>query len=210
MAAQKIALITEGDGEKDAAPRLLALALQHCGCFHLFPRQPALNAHGCGNLTKRGGLEKFLEVAYRYDVDAVLVLIDSDGECPVRLARDFSARTQAVGARKPTAIVVAHTMYEVWFVASASALGGVSLGSRTFQSDIEIPVDPEDINNPKSWIEDKIRPKQYKETEDQVVLTSQIDFDLARTHSRSFRRFVHAVEELVEAVDGSTVRVTPN
>jgi hypothetical protein len=210
MAAKKIVLIVEGDGEVTAAPVLLTYALQHVGCFDVFPRQPAMNAHGGGNLTCSGGLERFLELAYRSpECEAVLLLIDSEGQCPKEMAAGFAARIRAKGVRKPTAVVVAHRMYEVWFVASASSLGGAVSGSRQLNDSLEIPRDPENIKDPKRWIESKMTPPQYKETEDQVALTRKIDFDLAQANSRSFRRFLHAVAELVDAIGSNTALVTP-
>ena len=210
MPAKKIAIIVEGDGEVTAAPALLSLALQQFQCFDIFPRQPAINAHGGGNLTCAGGLERFLELAYRApDCEAVLVLIDSEGDCPKELARKLVARIQVKGARRPTAVVVAHRMYEVWFVASASSLNGLVLGSRTMGNDLEIPAEPESIKDPKWWIENRMKPRQYKETEDQLVLTRKIDFELAKANSRSFRRLLHAIEELITAIESSQFMVTP-
>lgn len=210
MSAQKIALIVEGFGEAAAAPALLIRVLQHLNCHDVFPRQPAYNAHSGNNLTKVGGLEKFAELAYRApDCDAVLILIDSEGDCPLELARNFARRIAATGARKPTAIVVVHRMYEVWFVASATALRGAVCGSRTLGDNLEIPADCETVRDPKAWIEKRMTPPTYKETEDQLTLTRRIDFELAQIHSRSFRRLLHGVEQLLDALREQAVVVTP-
>ena len=210
MSARKIALIVEGFGEADAAPKLLIRVLQHLNCYDVFPREPAYNAHGGTNLTKVGGVEKFAELAYRSpDCNAVLILIDSEGACPLELARDLALRIKNRGARKPTVVVVVHRMYEVWFVASATALRGAICGGRTLNDDLEIPADCESVRDPKAWIEKQMTPPNYKETEDQLTLTRKIDFELARTHSRSFRRLLHGVEQLLEAIREQTVVVTP-
>ena len=210
MSAQKIALIVEGFGEASAAPTLLMRVLHHLNRYDVFPREPAYNAHSVNNLTKSGGLEKFVELAYRSpDCDAVLVRIDSEGECPLKLAQNFVSRIEAQGARKPTAIVVVHRMYEVWFVASATALRGAVCSSRTLSDDLEIPALCENIKDPKAWIEKQMSPPSYKETEDQLTLTRKIDFALAQTHSRSFRRLLHGVEQLLQALQEQTVVVTP-
>lgn len=210
MNARKIALIVEGFGEAEAAPTLLIRVLQHLNCYDAFPREPAYNAHGGNNLTKAGGLEKFAELAYRSDCDAVLILIDSEGACPLEMARSFALRIKAKGARKPTAIVMVHRMYEVWFIASATALRGVICGNRVLNNDLKIPGDCETVKDPKAWIEKQMTPSTYKETEDQLTLTRKIDFDLAQIHSRSFRRLLHGIEQLLQAMREQTVVVTPD
>src|SRR5438034_9454898 len=98
--------IVEGFGEIEAVPLLLrnVLVEQKCWTFEIaLPK----NAHGCGNLTKAGGLEKFIELAFRTpDCAAVLILMDADEDedCPKELAEAFAARVRAAGARRPVAI----------------------------------------------------------------------------------------------------------
>lgn len=211
MAAPKIVPIVEGHGEVDAVPALLSRALLHFERYDIFAAA-SLNAHGRGNLTSLNGLERLLEVAYRQpNCAGVLVLLDSEGECPKELAQTLTARIRQHGARFPTVLVLAHTMYEVWFVACASLLAGQTVGNRdAFAGDLQTPLDPETIKDAKSWIDSQMpRSRPYKETEDQVALTRLIDFEVASANSRSFRRLLHAVEELLEAIDRGETTITP-
>lgn len=211
MAAPKIVPIIEGDGEILAAPALIARVLHHFERYDIFADN-TINAHGRGNLTKTQGLENFLEIAYRRaNCGGVLVLLDSEGDCPFTLAQQLAARVQQHGARFPTAIVLANPMFEVWFLACASHLAGQKLGELvTFSSELQTPESPESERNPKNWLNRKMpRTRPYKETEDQVTLTRLLDFAEAQANSRSFRRLLHAIEELLAAIDGSNPVVSP-
>lgn len=150
MPAQKIVPIVEGDGEVSAAPALLARVLHHHKAYDLFVGD-AINAHGRGNLTRPDGLERFLKVAYhRPDCAAVLVLLDSERDCPLTLAQEFVRRVLACGPRRPTAIVFAHPMYEVWMVASAATLAGKGpCEGVVFRDDLAPPAETENWQTPR-------------------------------------------------------------
>lgn len=75
--------------------------------------------------------------------------------------------------------------------------------------------DIETIRDVKGWITKhmpkKPQPKIYKETFHQTEMTKLIDVDAAIQASRSFRRLVHAIEEIVTATELGIVtpRVLP-
>lgn len=76
----RLGLVCEGDGEQAALPLLLRRigTSQPLG----FDVGATYNAHGRGNLTVSGGVERF----YRYAAsshDAVLIVLDADEDCPV-------------------------------------------------------------------------------------------------------------------------------
>jgi len=57
----KLVPIVEGDGEVEAVPVLLRrLSSEVCGFHDLEILRPK-NAHGCGGLTKPGGVERFVQ-----------------------------------------------------------------------------------------------------------------------------------------------------
>lgn len=60
----KIVPIVEGDGEVDAVPKLLWKLLAEKQRWDIQVTR-ARNAHGCENLKKHGGLESFIERAWR-------------------------------------------------------------------------------------------------------------------------------------------------
>ena len=60
----------------------------------------------------------------------------------------------------------------------------------------------ETVGNPKKWLSDQMpHGSIYKETTHQVSLSKEIDLDIAREKSRSFRRPCQALEQLVAGID---------
>lgn len=207
----KIFPIVEGPGEVEAVPVLLTKLLAEM-------QRPDIrvgdvsNAHGCYNLTKPGGVEKFVDNAYaKRDCGAVLILMDADKECPVQLASDFSRRIEAIGVRFPIAIVIAKCEYETWFLASLETIAGRDLERRPgLPAGLTYPGEFEERVGVKGWISRQMPDgRNYKETLDQLAMTRLIDTDKARERSRSFRRLCHALEETVAAIDSGKRIVTP-
>jgi len=164
------------------------------------------NANGRGNLTKEGGLERFIKYAWKEpDCAAILILIDAENECPIDIATELSKRVEVMGILFPVVIVVANHMYECWFLASIETIAG-HLGLPT---DVESPADVEAIGNPKAWINQRLpHGRVYKETQDQEAMTHLLDMGLAK-RSRSFQRLLHAVDQAVQAIDANANIVTP-
>jgi hypothetical protein len=205
--------IVEGDGEIEAVPLLLRKLLIEQQCWTV---DIALlkNAHGCGNLTTEGGLEKFVELAFRTPgCDGVLVLMDADEaeDCPATIAREFADRIAAYGARKPVSVVLARREYEAWFLASLGSIAGHPIRGRLgLPAQLVAPPDPEAIQGAKGWITRHLpNGRVYKETEDQAPMTHLLDTALTRQRSRSFRRFCAAVAELTSAITTGACTVTP-
>jgi hypothetical protein len=198
----RIVPIVEGDGEKEAVPNLLTALLFSRELYH-FQVQPALTANGVGNLTKEGGIEKFVTHAMRMpDCVGILVLLDSDGDCPVKKARMLAQRIQTHGTKYPVAIVVAHHAYEAWLLASMETV----CEHPDLPSGLTYEKDCQEASNPKKWIKERMH---YQETTHQLELTRLIDLDIAKANSRSFRRFCHAVEEVLAASAAQVNTVTP-
>lgn len=203
----KLVPIVEGDGEKTAVPLLLRKILYSEINRYDIQVSQAKNANGRGNLTKEGGLERFIKYAWKEpDCGAIVVLLDAENECPEYIAKDFFFRIEAMGVLFPVVIVVAKRMYETWFIASISSIAG--------HSDLPLaltpPDDAEEVRNAKRWIEQHFPAgRAYKETQDQEELTNLLDVTLARS-SRSFRRLLHAIDEAVDAIDTGKKIVTPH
>lgn len=164
------------------------------------------NANGRGNLTKEGGLERFVKYAWKEpDCGAILVLLDSEGECPRSIAMDFSKRILTMGVIFPVVIVIAHRMYEAWFLASIATIAG----HLDLPAGLLPPLDAEAVGSPKAWINDKLPPgRAYKETQDQEAMTHLMDITLAST-TKSFRRLRHAIDQALDAIDTQIIKVTP-
>lgn len=201
----KIVPIVEGDGEVTGVPVLLRRILWQIPRYDIQVARPK-NANGRGNLTKQGGLEKFIRYSWKErDCGAILVLVDADKECPLSLAQDFSSRVEAIGLLFPVVIVVAKRMYETWFLASISTISG----HLDLPKGLIPPPNVEDVPNPKAWIEERFPAgRAYKETQDQEAMSNLIDIPLASS-ARSFKRLLHAIHQALEAIDSGEKVVTP-
>lgn len=201
----KIVPIVEGDGEVTAIPVLLRKILWQIARFDIQVARPK-NANGKGNLTKEGGLEKFIRYSWKErDCGAILVLLDADKDCPLLLAQNLARRVEAIGLLFPVAIVVAKRMYETWFLASIATIAG----QLDLPDGLIPPPNIEDVPNPKAWIEEHFPAgRAYKETQDQEAMTNLMDIDLASS-ARSFQRMIHAISQALEAIDTGENVVTP-
>ncbi len=155
--------VVEGDGDVAALPGLLGRIL-----LEMYNRSDVLVAQGKtmvvnakGRSTLENRLEKFIQYAqYRSECDAILVLLDTDGDCPVSLAQGLLRRCEKLGLTCPIEIVCAHRCYESWFLASLDAIKG-QCGIR---GTAVLPQDAEDIQNPKQWLTDQMPTgRAYKE-----------------------------------------------
>lgn len=206
----KIVPIVEGPGEVEAVPVLLNKVLTDLSRNEILVAQPK-NAHGVGNLTGQGGLERFLRYAFNEpDAAAVLVIRDADTGCPVTMARDLADRARSLKPPIPVAIVVAKCEFEAWFLASLPTIAGRSVLGRPGIIAGTTCDDPEAIGDVKGWIGRHMPgSRTYKETFDQSPMAAMIDTGIAQYNSRSFRRLWKAVRELVDAHDRSETGVTP-
>lgn len=209
----RIVPIVEGDGEVEAVPLLLGKLVAGMGRPEIGISRPPLNAGSCSNLTKFGGLERFVQTAaLRPDCGAILVLMDADKGCPLKIAQDFVARITALGTKHSVVVVIAKCEYEAWFLASLDSIAGKDLAGRSgLPSGTTYPeADVETLVGVKGWLDRQFPgSRKYKETFDQAPMTRLLRPDLVAPRSRSFRRLQHALEEAVAAIDLRQVVVTP-
>jgi hypothetical protein len=198
MTAKKIVPIVEGPGDVSAVPVLLRRLLFEIKARYEFEISRPKNANGRENLTKPSGLERFLQYAAIEKCSAAIVILDTDSDCAKELAFDLAERTVSLNYPFPVAIVCATREYEAWFLASLETIAGHSDLPPNLR--YEQPVETK--RDVKGWLTNQMPPgRAYKETQDQVSLTNLIDFDLAYQRSRSFQRLIHAIDQLIEAVD---------
>ena len=154
-----------------------------------------------GKIVKPASLARYVELAAKSaGADGgILVLFDADDDCPVELVGQCDAALKSSGL--PYEIAVANRTYESWFVASVESLAGY----RGLLDGLICPESPEQVGNPKAWLEDRHRDNQggmkrwrYRETIDQPGLTSRISVEQAR-RSRSFAHVENAIRRLAAA-----------
>ena len=205
--------VVEGPGDVAALPILLRLILDYLQEYEIGVATPK-NAHGSGNLLRPSGLEKFVEYAWRTTgAGGVLVVMDTEspGMCPKTAAPALASRLREVGAPRSISIVLAKTEYEVWLISSIESIAGKTLkGSASIDPATTAPVDCESIVNPKAWIERHFeRQSTYKETLHQAAMSAYVNPVLAEQRSRSFRRLVNAIRQLVQGIRANSRVITP-
>jgi hypothetical protein len=140
--AVRIGCIVEGHGESESVPILI----RRSAC-RLDPGLDVRIPHPIritkSKLLRPGELEKAVELAAMNAGrnGGILVLLDSDDDCPAELAPQLLARTRSARNDLPSAVILAKTELESWFLAAAESLGGHG----GFPGDLEPPHDTEAI-----------------------------------------------------------------
>jgi hypothetical protein len=192
----RVAPIVEGHGEFLCVGNLLRrIWYELLGGQFIEVQKPI--RHHQGTLLQPEGMSRAIRLALKSlntppstDPSLVLVLIDSEGECPARLGPDLLNVAKRVDPRADVACVLAHVMYETWFVAASSSLASfLDLGSA------DPPLDPEGMELGKSWIAKRVRGPKYVETFHQSKMTSAMDLAQCRTASPSFDKLCRELEK---------------
>jgi hypothetical protein len=131
----------------------------------------------------------------------ILVILDSDDDCPAQLAPDLLARMRAARGDLPSAVVLPNREFESWFLAAAES----PRGYRGFPEDLEAPAQPEAIRGAKEWLNQRVAPGAYSENVDQASLTDKFDLDSAR-RAPSFDKCYREAIRLLETLRGRAER----
>jgi hypothetical protein len=187
----RIVPIVEGHGEVQAVPGLFRrLIAEFNPAVAIEPGRPIRRSRG--TLLKEGGLEDAVRLgAFEMgDNGAILVLLDSEGDCPSELAPRLLARARNARPDKQISLVLAHQEFEAWFLAAASSLKG----RRGLAGEIEDHPSRETVRGCKEWLEARMPPTiKYSETVDQPAFSAVFDLQLARK-APSFDKFYREVE----------------
>lgn len=199
MVPKYIVPVVEGKGEISSAPELLRRILyERMGLYHYVVGK-AVCAKGEGKLTKE--LERFVGYAFGSTPHAIIVIRDAEEDCAKTLAASFASRCRAMNVPVPIAVVCPVMEFENWFLASVETV--VKGSSATY-------TDPDSVRDAKGHVKKLMPGKSYRPTRHQTSLTSQIDLELAFSHSRSFRRMCHALEEIANGIDTQATFVSPS
>jgi hypothetical protein len=196
MATFSIAPIVEGHGEVFAVPILLRrLGERFAPETSVRVLSPIRRSRD--RLVQKGELEKDVELAAEKlaGPGTILIILDSDDDCPADLGPNLLARAVAVRPDRTIRVILAQREYEAWFLAAAESLRG----RRGLLSSLSPPQAPESVQGAKEWLKrNMIGTRTYSETADQPALTALFDIDLAR-NCRSFDRLCRIFQELLEA-----------
>ena len=197
--AFQIVPIVEGDGEVQAVGLLLRRLIEAFNLvIPIVVSRPIRQARG--TLLKEGGIERAVDLAC-IEMGArgvVLVLLDSEGECPKKLAPVLLSRARNARPDKRVAMVLAHHEFEAWFLAAASSLAG----RRGLAADIQDHPHPEEVSGCKEWLEQRMPPtSKYSETADQPAFAAIFDLQLAR-RADSFDKLWREFEQVCRDAAG--------
>ncbi len=193
----QMACIVEGHGDREAVPiviRRLAAKLDPAAAIHI----PSPIRIPKNKLLKAGELERAVDLAARRIVGhgAVLVLLDSDDDCPAQLGPELLQRALSARRDVPLAVVIAKREFESWFLAAAESLRG----QRGLATGLDPPPDPEAIRGAKEWLTTRMESgRSYVETLDQPALAACFDLDKAR-RADSFDKFCRDIVHLISAL----------
>jgi len=188
----RIEPIVEGHGEVAAVPLLLRRLCVEAQCQDIEVGRPIRWKRG--DLVKQEGLARAVRLALlRPECKAILIVFDSDRDCPRDLAPRLTNWARQVAAGVPCEVVMAHREYEAWFLANVESLRG----KRGIRTDAKPHPDPESPRGAKGQLEQRMEyGASYIERTDQPALTQSFDMSLAYRRCRSFRKLVNAFAEL--------------
>lgn len=197
---KKLVTLVEGEGDFDAVPVLLRKLFKRLGRFDWQP----------GDVVRVGELPKLRKNLERQvgalrvrmaqgTCHGALVLLDLDRGCPLHEATRLAAELASYGLPYPVAVVFAHREYEEWFVSSLDSI--VPNFPTVFPNGARRDYPLESKPGVKEWLTRQMPlGKIYKETVQQRQFTEHLDPERAR-ECRSFRRLLHALEELLTGAE---------
>lgn len=182
----KVAPIVEGHGEVSAFPILLRRLQQWRRPDEYLDVSHPVRVRRDRFLNKDEDFRKHLMLASAKcgDDGWVLILLDSDDDCPSELGMKILARAQALMPGTRISVVLANREYEAWFIAASESLNG----KRGFVCRAGEVAEAERPRNAKGWMAERIAGGGYSETVDQPAFSALFDLEQAFIGSRSFRK----------------------
>lgn len=188
----RIQPIVEGAGEVEALPELLRRLRDESGAYALSFNRPLRKKRT--ELVQEAPLRRAIDLALRQGCEGILILFDSDKDCPKEIAPRVQAWAHAEAPQIPCEVVLAHCEYEAWFLGSLESLRGY----RRIRADAVSLTEPESIRGAKERLQALFESGSYSPTLHQTPLTAIFDLAAAHCNCRSFRRMVNAFGRLAE------------
>jgi hypothetical protein len=135
----------------------------------------------------------------REGVNAALVLLDADRDCPAEMGPRLLRRATEASNR-PIRVVLPKVEIEAWVLAGIESLRG----QRGIRADAGCPPDPEAIRDAKGAISERMEGSRgYVATDDLPAFLAKIDLDIAIDISPSLAKLERDLRSLAEESDGS-------
>ena len=192
----KIQPVVEGHGEIAAVPVLLRRLIAVAEVWRVGVGKPIRRTRH--QLATEDGIAESVRMALsKPGCAAIMVLFDSDGECPADLGPKVQEWADAAARDTPCAVCIPHREYEAWFLATLDSIG-VALG----KGDVQPHPNPELPRGAKGPL-GRLMGRRYKETTHQPKFSEYFCLSDAFRRSRSFRKLVTSFGTLVEAIGQS-------
>jgi hypothetical protein len=194
----RISCVVEGHGDVEAVP----IVIKRIAATMMPPPDvqiPSTIRTPKSKLIKAGELERAVELAARKAAGrgAVIVVLDSDDDCPMELGPTLLERARLVRGNIPLSVVLAKREFESWFIAAAESIAG----HHGFAPGMQAPPVPEDIRGAKEWLtEHMLEGRTYSPTVDQPILAKLFDVEITG-RSGSFDKFRRDIISLIEALN---------
>lgn len=181
--------IVEGHGEVAAVEKLLWRIAQGANPQVMLRVNPPIRVKAKAFVNDAGVRQRHVALAAakaRAGRGLLLVLLDSEDDCPAELGPQLAREVARVAGDVPPFIALAHREYESWFVAAAESLRGVGGMARN----VVAPVDPERPRDAKGWLSQHMA-HRYDPVQHQLAFTLRFDLQAARrvpSFDRLYRR----------------------
>jgi len=188
-----LAPIVEGQAETESVPILMRRILAQLGVHDVQIARPFRVKRN--RVVREGELERAITqvVRDRPHVAAVIVILDSDDDCPAELGPRLLLRS-AAATEKPVAVVLAHREFEAWFLGAKESLRGV----RGIRRDAESPPNPEGIRGAKERLTQNMQGRRYLEVDDQPALAQALDIARAAQRCPSLDKLLREIRGLLQ------------
>ncbi len=200
----KIQPIVEGGGEVLAVPVLLRRLRDLAKAFEIEVKVPYRRPRS--QLVNEAVLRNFIRRSMSEDdCSAILILIDSDDDCPKELAPRIAGWAKDEAGLVPCEVVLAKREYEAWFLATIESLRG----KRGIRHNAQSHPSPESPRDAKGQLKKRMeRSANYVAKGDQPALSAHFDMPTAYARCRSFRRMGNAFGSLAAGM-GHPIAVWP-
>ena len=191
--------IVEGHGEVRAVPILIRRLAEEISPGRQVTVPPPIRAKR-NQVVQPNRLESTVQLAAgKAGSDGrILLVLDTDTDCPAKLAPELLERAATTRSDRKVAVVLPKVEFEAWFLAAAPSIAKQLRADKA----LTVPKSVESIRNPKKWLSDRMPSgRSYRPTLHQPALTSRFDMALARRNSPSFDKVWRSMEDLL--ADGS-------
>ncbi len=195
-----VAAIVEGHAEVESVPLLLRRISSHLGVSDVQVARPFRVKRN--RVVKPGELKRAISqtIRDRAEVGGIMVLIDSDDDCPAELGPQLLTRAKKT-THMPVAVVLANREFECWFLGSKESLRGIS----GITDNATTLLNPEYIRGAKEHLtRNMTRGRRYLAVDDQAAFAEKFHLDEARRSCPSFDKCFREAERLVQAMRVTT------